>query len=170
MNESETPDVGADPAILALARVRSVARTEPESRWKGGPRRSKKPRGIQFSGSGPDLRDPQRLAYAIDSWADQTGNQSQLTVAGLTSRWAEIVGDVVASHVTADEYHQEAGGGRLVITADSPGWQSSMKYQQDTILKRIAEELGSGLVTTIEVRVVGAKRRKGWRVQTGRRR
>lgn len=161
-----------DSAAVALARVRSAARSRSRRAQSTRPgwRRSERGAGPDFSGPGPDGRDPKLLGPAVDSWADERGVQSQLTVAGLTARWAEIVGDLVASHVTADEYHQLPQGGRLVVTADSPGWESSMKYQVETIKRRIAEELGSGLVTVIEVRTAGRSRRRGWRVQHGRRR
>lgn len=161
-----------DPAAVALARVRSAARSG-SRRGKSsqpGRRRSDRGAGPGFSGPGPDGRDPKPLGRAVDSWADDLGVQAQLTVAGLTARWSEIVGDLVASHVTADEYHRLPQGGRLVVTADSPGWESSMNYQVETIKRRIAEELGSGLVTVIEVRTAGRSRRRGWRVQSGRRR
>lgn len=161
-----------DPAAVALARVRSAARTGSGRGQSAQPgrRRPFRGAGAGFSGPGPDGRDPKPLGRAVDSWAEDLGVQAQLTVAGLTARWAEIVGDLVASHVTADEYHRLPHGGRLVVTADSPGWESSMNYQVDTIKRRIAEELGSGLVTVIEVRSAGRSRRRGWRVQTGRRR
>ncbi|MDA9913196.1 DUF721 domain-containing protein, partial [Candidatus Nanopelagicales bacterium] len=86
-------------------------------------------------------------------------------------RWAEIVGDLVASHVSADGYEQfKEGGGRLTVTADSPGWESTMEYQAETIKRRIREELGEDLVTEIVVRRAGRKRPGRWRVQSGRRR
>ena len=160
---------GVDPAIVALARVRSAAKKQQARPSNFG--RFFRPRGRGgFSGPGPDARDPRRLGNAMDSWANDRGVQAELTVAGLTSRWEEIVGDHVARHVTADEYHRLPTGGRLVITADTPAWESTMKYQIDTIKRRIAEELGDGLVTVVEVRGLGRTRRKGWRVQTGRRR
>lgn len=161
-----------DPAAVALARVRSAARSGSRRGRSSKPGRYRFDRGPGpgFSGPGPDRRDPKLLGSAVDSWARDLGVQPQLTVAGLTARWAEIVGELVAAHVTADEYHRLPDGGRLVVTADSPGWESSMNYQVETIKRRIAEELGSGLVTVIEVRTAGRSRRRGWRVQSGRRR
>jgi predicted nucleic acid-binding Zn ribbon protein len=159
-----------DPAAVALARVRTAAKSKKSAQSPSKYRSYRSGPVGGFSGPGPDARDPRLLGPSLDSWAADRGFQSQLTVAGLTSRWAEIVGELVASHVTADEYHRMPIGGRLVITADSPGWESTMKYQTETIKRRIAEELGSGLVTVIEVRGLGRSRRKGWRVQTGRRR
>lgn len=171
-NDKVDPADQIDPAAVALARVRSAARSGSRRAQASRPGRRRSPRGTgaRFSGPGPDSRDPKLLGRVVDSWAEDMGVQAQLTVAGLTSRWAEIVGDLVASHVTADEYHRLPHGGRLIVTADSPGWESSMNYQTETIKRRIAEELGSGLVTVIEVRTVGRSRRRGWRVQTGRRR
>ena len=169
-SRDSTDDV--DPAAVALARVRSAVRSGSRRGKSSKPGRYRFNRGTgpRFSGPGPDARDPKLLGSAVDSWAHDLGVQPQLTVAGLTGRWAEIVGELVAAHVTADEYHRLPDGGRLVVTADSPGWESSMNYQVETIKRRIAEELGSGLVTVIEVRTAGRSRRRGWRVQSGRRR
>jgi predicted nucleic acid-binding Zn ribbon protein len=159
-----------DPAEVALARVRARPRETPKTRSRR-PKYAGPSTRIRFSGSGPDLRDPQTLNSALGSWARESGVEANLTVAGLTSRWAEIVGDLVASHVSADTYEQfPDGGGRLTITADSPGWESTMNYQTETIKRRIREELGADLVTEIVVRTPGRKKHGRWRVQSGRRR
>lgn len=164
-------DPGIDPAEVALARVRLRPREKSKARTSRRARYTTPTTGVQFSGSGSDLRDPQPLDAAMGSWVRQTGVKANLTVAGLTGRWAEIVGELVASHVSADGYEQfEQGGGRLTVTADSPGWESTMEYQAETIKRRIREELGEDLVTEIVVRRAGRKKSGRWRVQSGRRR
>lgn len=169
MSSSKSETVRPDPAALALARVRAAAKSSQRASAKSTRRSHWSGNTGGMSGPGPDARDPRTLGSAIKNWANQGGFSAQLTVAGLTSRWAEIVGELVASHVTADEYHRLPDGGRLVVTADSPAWESTMKYQTRDLKRRISEELGSGLVTVIEIRGLGRTRKRGWRVQSGRR-
>ena len=44
-------------------------------------------------------------------------------------------------------------GGCLLVVVDEPGWATRFRYEQASLLRRFAAELGEGVVTRIDVRV-----------------
>ena len=155
-------DDSVDPAARALARARSVSGSQSR-------RRAVKP--THYSGAAPDDRDPGALGRILDDWARSHGYSHRLAVSALLDRWEQIVGSEVAAHVSVGEYRPTKSGGTVVLTADSPSWALQMKYLKDTVLVRIEEEVGPGVVSHISI--VGPKessRRAGrLRVRHGRR-
>lgn len=151
-----------DPAAAALSRVRSAAAT-------GSTRRRTRP-SVQYSGPTADSRDPSLLGRALDDWVAVNHYGDQLAVSGLLQRWAELVGDYVADHVTVAEFQPGNGGGTVVLQADSDRMALEMKYLKDRLLERFAEEIGPGLVARIDILGPARHRSTGrLRVRTGRR-
>ena len=112
--ESPAPEI--DLAAVTLARLRTSARAAlADSKRRSGPgvTRSGSRRAnpwssngfggsgeaIQYSGPGPDGRDPATSASALGSVVDSFGWQHSLAVAAIKGRWATIVGTDVAAHV-----------------------------------------------------------------------
>ena len=151
-----------DPAAQALARARSVS---------GSKSRRRTVTPTHYSGAKPDDRDPGALGRIIDDWARSHGYSDRLAVSALLDRWEQIVGSEVAAHVSVGEYRPTDSGGTVILNADSPSWALQMKYLKDTVLARIQEEIGPGLVN--QINIVGPKEpaRKGGRlrVRHGRR-
>ncbi|MDZ7577119.1 MAG: DUF721 domain-containing protein [Candidatus Nanopelagicales bacterium] len=161
---------GSDPAVAAFSRVRSAARKIMRSGH--GRSTGKFPVSGWGSGSGPDARDPQPLGQSIAHWVGENGYQLNMAVGGITGRWREIVGLVVAEHVTVAAYKpaDDDRGGTLVVEADSPAWAVEMRYLVPELLERIAKELGPGLVAKVDVRrPVGGKSTGRWKTRPGRR-
>lgn len=155
--------MSSDPAELALARVRSAAKTSREVRSRPRP-------APTLSGSGPDARDPQLLGPALSGWVRSHGYGSELAVAGVAERWPLIVGPQIADHATVGGYTPLEKGGELLIEADSAEWAVQLRYLVGDIQRRIDEEIGSGVVTRLTVRGPGRRATPGgWRVRTGRR-
>jgi predicted nucleic acid-binding Zn ribbon protein len=124
----------------------------------------------QFSGPAGDRRDPQRLGGVFDSWVSGNGYSRDLAVNGLLERWVDVVGEHIAEHVVVAEFRPAPGGGTVVLQAESQPWVLQMRYMRDRLLVRIAEEVGPGLVGTIDVRGPAARSTPGrLRVRTGRR-
>jgi predicted nucleic acid-binding Zn ribbon protein len=63
-------------------------------------------------------------------------------------RWAAIVGPEVAAHATPQAFED----GELVVAADSTAWATQIRLLAPTLLARLAEELGAGVVTSVTVR------------------
>ncbi|GAA4816855.1 DUF721 domain-containing protein [Nocardioides caeni] len=162
----ETPPGSQDPVVpgadaprrdgLDLARSQMLgtagASTTParrrtprkDGRAPGSGRRSGESR---FSGAHPDGRDPQTLGPEVQRLIDQRGWALDLQVRGVFGRWTDIVGAEIGAHSTPETLVD----GVLVVRTDSTAWATQLKLLAATIVKRLNEELGDGVVTVVEV-------------------
>ncbi len=158
--EARTPEAGTPdqpPAADGLDLARSAARaaagaaTTPARR-----RRSSGPatgtgaagrRGRPGSGSHPDERDPQLVASSLSRLVEDHGWALDLRIRSVFARWEELVGEEVAAHATPEAFDD----GRLVVRAGSTAWATQLRLLAPTLLRRLAEELGPGIVTVVEV-------------------
>lgn len=151
-NSAETPPSGADAARSALARARAQAREKPTSTgnsWSqrkrtagGGGRRDER-----RSGPGPDDRDPQPLGSVVNRVAADHHWVDPLSIGTVMARWAIVVGDQVAEHVSPESLRD----GELVVQADSTAWATQMKLLAATVLRRLDEEIGRDVVRKVTV-------------------
>jgi predicted nucleic acid-binding Zn ribbon protein len=91
-------------------------------------------------------------------WADS------LAVHSVTGRWPEIVGEAVAEHTEVVSFRD----GVVVVSCDSTAWATQMRILVPALLERLATEIGTGVVTSVEVKgpnapswVRGPRRVKG---------
>jgi predicted nucleic acid-binding Zn ribbon protein len=162
----ETPAVGADPVPSAapapehredgldLARAarraagavpgqptaRKRKRTTPYDapRRRGGPR---------TSGAFPSDRDPQLVETALGRLIANHGWELDLRVQSVFGRWAELVGDEVASHCTPESFADT----RLVVRTDSTAWATQLKLLESSIMARLEGEVGKDTVTALKI-------------------
>ncbi len=92
---------------------------------------------------------PQPLSGALDRVAKRFGAPRSGALAAVFARWEEIVGEGVAQHARPLSLRD----GALVVGVDEPGWATQVKYLTATLLERLAEVAGEGVVTAIDVRV-----------------
>jgi predicted nucleic acid-binding Zn ribbon protein len=100
------------------------------------------------SGAHPDERDPQLLGWAVDRLVTDRGWSTDAAVGGVLGRWASIVGPDVAAHAEPLSFDD----GRLLVGADSTAWATQIRLLAPALLGRLAEELGAGVVTSVDVR------------------
>lgn len=93
--------------------------------------------------------EPQALGSTLDTVAARLGAGSARGLGTLYERWEEIVGAPAAAHATPGGLHQ----GRLVVEVDHAAWATSLAHLEATLLRRVAEVAGTGLVAGIEFRV-----------------
>lgn len=158
-----TPD-DVDPlhaAHDALARARRSARARglrPGSPAGAGRRR---PRAVGEDRSGDGdggKRDPLLVGDEIDRLVASRGWDSDVQVGAVIGRWPEIVGAQVAEHVVVVAFE----GTVLTVRAASTAWATQMRLLTSTVLARIEQEVGVGVVTEIQVRgPAGPTWRKG---------
>src|SRR4029450_13385712 len=86
------PQSGVDAAKTALAAARAAARKAGRGLASTHYRGRRATGDTARSGSGPDDRDPQRLATAIERLIRQRGWEVPAAVGGVLGRWDEIVG------------------------------------------------------------------------------
>ncbi|PFG21146.1 DUF721 domain-containing protein [Serinibacter salmoneus] len=154
-----------DAAAAALARARAVARDK--GLRPGAPGRR---RATRTPGTGPGFpvtrsRDPQAVGEALKRLVAAREWSSELSVGGVTARWPQVVGREVAEHATPETFTD----GRLVVRASSTAWATQLRLLLPQIERRIAEEVGDGVVQEITIIGPGAPTwRYGNRVVKGR--
>ena len=86
---------------------------------------------------------------SLDAVTRGLGGPSATALAQLFGRWAEVVGDDVASHSRP----LAITDGVLTIAVDDPGWATQLSYLQGQLVARVEAALGPGHVNSVRVRV-----------------
>ena len=158
------PDLkGPDLARAALSRAKAAARAK--GLQPGAPRtRARKPDPTR-SGSGPDGRDPVAFGTMIRRLVAERGWEETTTAAGVLANWDRLVGPEIADHCRPTSLTD----GELVLVAESSAWATQLRLMTRTLARRLAEQVGEGVVTSIVVRgPAQADWRKGPRRVKGR--
>lgn len=169
------PDRSSDAegaARSALARAKAAARARglrpgvsAANAAKLARRRARVAGEGRYSAAGLDARDPQLFGATLDRIVGERGWSSEVAVGGVVGRWDQVVGAEMAAHVTPESFDD----GVLRLRADSSAWATQVQYLVPTLLRRMAEEIGEGLVERVEVAgPVGPSWRKGNRRVPGR--
>jgi len=101
-------------------------------------------------GDGPG---PQPIGVALDAVMRGLGAPEASGVHLVFDRWAEVVGDSLAERT----HPLKIEGKRLVLAVDEPAIATHVRFLQTELLARLAELLGPGRVTALDLRV-GRKR------------
>lgn len=99
------------------------------------------------SGAHPDDRDPQTLDVTLGRLVVERGWETDSKVGGVMGRWAVLVGPELASHCEPVSFED----GELLISASSTAWATQLRLLAPTLVRRLSEELGEGLVTKVTV-------------------
>ncbi len=118
---------------------------------EAGGRRRRGYAGETRSGAHPDERDPQLLGSTLDRLVVERGWETDKAVGDVMGRWPAIVGPQVAAHAVPLSF----ADGELVLTTDSTAWATQVRLLAPTLLARLAEDLGAGVVTAVTVRGPG---------------
>ncbi|AVT39976.1 DUF721 domain-containing protein [Plantactinospora sp. BB1] len=109
----------------------------------GGQRR--RPRG--YSGPGPDPRDPQLLGTVLARLVKARGWQQPAAEATVFGAWERVVGPDVAEHSRPVKLEN----GELTVEAESTAWATQLRLLAGSLLRRIAAEVGHGVVRRLHV-------------------
>lgn len=96
----------------------------------------------------PRRDDPQPLTAAFGGLLSARGWRQRAAVGAVFGGWPQIVGDQLAAHTRPESFES----GELVVSADSPAWATQVRLMAPQLLRRLAEELGHGVVHRIRVR------------------
>lgn len=149
----EPPD-DWNPEGVDLARS-LVARAKSPQGWRTGARRrperhsakGDRAQGAGWSGSAGDDRDPQPLEAAVERLVGEHGWGEDLAVHGVVARWDQVVGTNVAAHVRPERYADTV----LTVRADSTAWATQVRLLAPTIVRRLNQEIGDGVVSRVTV-------------------
>jgi len=129
----------------ALNRAKAAARAK--GLRPGSPARRSPLVEPHYSGKGPGARDPQLLSDVLGRLLRDKGWTSDVSVGGVIGRWREVVGDQVADHCQPETFEDKV----LVVRADSTAWATQVRLLVPTLLRRLAEEVGEGVVEQVTV-------------------
>lgn len=157
-DESETPEVIADPGSEALAAAKRAAlervgdankvRREAESSRASVTRRETARGKRSGSGDRTDWDDPSPIGEAVGELLAARGWEGELAVAKVLGDWSSIVGADIASKATPVSLRD----GILVVQAESTAWATQLRLLTPQLIAAIAERLGPGVVTEISSR------------------
>ena len=88
------------------------------------------------------MNEPQPLSRGIDRLLSSLRGGSRQTTVTVFSRWEELVGQPVATHVRPVKIDL----GTLVVEVDDPAWATQMKFLESDLLAR----LNSGSTQSVE--------------------
>ena len=92
---------------------------------------------------------PRPLEASLDQVTRALGAPSAAVLEMVFSRWTELVGPVIAFHA----HPASLRDGVLLVNVDEPAWGNELRYRGQELLSGIADKLGPGTPTRIEVRV-----------------
>lgn len=107
--------------------------------------------------SGPDGRRRRRplsvpaIGTVVGKEIVARGWQHELASGWVTGHWETLVGEQIAAHTSV----QMIKGGTVFISCTTTAWATNLKYMQRTILEKIAEKIGPGVIT--ELKIFGPK-------------
>ena len=133
-------------SVLTRARLRKPMVQQPTNQ----PHR---PSTEQFSGPGPDVRDPATISKLVENLIVSRGWDQELIGGKVTALWADIVGDVIADHVTVEAVKFDSGGtsATLVLRAESTAWATQMKLCLPAVQENLDEKFGAEIFTNIQI-------------------
>ncbi|MFC4334162.1 DciA family protein [Salininema proteolyticum] len=114
------------------------------------PYRRRRPRrrvDQQWSGPGPDERDPQTLASVLDRLSRQRGWRKQVADHTVFGRWESIVGPDIANHCRPEKLED----GRLTVVAESSAWATQLRLMSRQLYISIVRAVGSKVVRELNI-------------------
>ncbi|ACQ78271.1 protein of unknown function DUF721 [Beutenbergia cavernae DSM 12333] len=143
--EDAAPDDGVEAAAAALGRARRAAE---ERGIRPGTRPRPRRGGASLPGAtSRDARDPELVASTLGRVLAERGWTASLSVGSVVGRWREVVGDQIADHCAPETFD----GGRLVVRTTSTAWATQLKLLLPQLERRLAAEVGEGVVEEITV-------------------
>lgn len=132
---------GPDLVRKALAEAKAAAK----ERGTQAPRAVGRKRAPRRSGS---VGDPVRFGEAIRKLVDERGWQETTSAASVLASWDRVVGPEIADHCQAVSLIE----GELVVVAESTAWATQLRLLTKTLMARVREHAGEGVVTKVVVR------------------
>jgi predicted nucleic acid-binding Zn ribbon protein len=135
----------AEVAREALNRAKAAARAK--GLRPGVPSRRSPLAEPRPESRGPGARDPRTLSDVVGRLLRDKGWTQDVSVGGVIGRWREVVGDQVADHCVPETFEDKV----LVVRTDSTAWATQVRLLVPTLLRRLAEEVGEGVVEQVQV-------------------
>lgn len=167
MNQAEEADPQEegppDAAVVLFNRFRRAAEERGDQRLRRAPSHTRlhaNPRAVadaagQQTGNSQansaarkDLRDPKPLSETLKTLVRSRGWTAPVAVGSVVSRWDQLVGEAIAEHCRPSSFED----GTVQVVCDSTAWATNLKLMKSTIMEVFDQELGTGIVTEIDIR------------------
>lgn len=89
------------------------------------------------------------MASGLDRLVRHLGGPSFVAVDTVFGDWEELVGEQVAAHTQPVSVRD----GVLVVQVDDPAWATQIRFLEHDLLTRVGDAIGSGELTSLQVRV-----------------
>jgi predicted nucleic acid-binding Zn ribbon protein len=143
VSESQEPR-GPELARAMLDAAKARPRTSTRRRATGARAAAA---GKEWSGAGPDPRDPQPFGAVLDKLVKARGWQRPAAEATLFGQWEKVVGPEVAEHCRP----VKLADGELTVEAVSTAWATQLRLLAGSLLKQIGGQVGHNLVTKLRI-------------------
>ena len=141
MNNQNEPDV----TRIAASRFRKLL-----AYVQASGAATKNPSGLKLTRSNNmSERDPKLVASVLEDFMMQSDFSGPMAIGSLVAKWADVVGEETAMHVTVGEYDVETK--TLNLITDSTAWATQIRMLVPQILLKIAQEIGQGQVLDLSV-------------------
>ena len=127
---------------------KALSEAKAASRAKGTAPRQRGRRVTPAARPVGDSRDPVTFGSAITRLINERGWQETTTAAGVLANWNQVVGAEIADHCQPVSLVD----GELVVVAESTAWATQLRLLTKTLVARIRDHAGEGVVTRIVVR------------------
>jgi predicted nucleic acid-binding Zn ribbon protein len=92
---------------------------------------------------------PRPIDGSLEAISRRFGLEEARFSAQIFARWEEIVGPDMAAHVQPVRLTPDV----LVVSCDHPAWATQVRRLADTLLDRVAAEVGVARPGSVEVRI-----------------
>ncbi len=92
---------------------------------------------------------PRRLGASLEHVIRGLGMPPAAVVEAVFSRWSVLVGPTIAAHSHPASVRDDL----LVVNVDDSAWGTELRYRAQELLSKIADSVGRGSPTRMEVRV-----------------
>ena len=144
---------GADLVRAALERARADARdrqaTEVAQARAGASAQARAVRSARARAAreGAGRGEPTAFGDLVSDLVGDRGWERDVSVARVTACWETVAGTDVASHSRPVSLRD----GTLTLEASSTAWATQLRLLAPTLLARVADEVGAGLVTALRI-------------------
>ena len=97
----------------------------------------------------PEDGGPRPLGASLGQVTRRLGLAPPPVLEAVFSQWSDLVGAALAAHAQPASLRAEV----LVVSVDDPAWGTELRYRAHDLLSRMAERIGHGSPTRMEVRV-----------------
>ncbi|NHU84913.1 DUF721 domain-containing protein [Kocuria sp. JC486] len=100
-----------------------------------------------YSGAGVSARDPQGVGSVMQRFVSGRGWRTPVAVGSVMNMWPKIVGPYIAEHCVPEAFEDTV----LKIRCSSTAQATNLRMLESQVLKSIETELGTGIVTRLEI-------------------